>query len=217
MNPSITFRATTTVFQSFTFRQSLRCITQIHQTRLSSKYRKVVKNDRIPHDIIQIVDSGGRLGPPTKLLEALEQIDRKAEDLYLVSTTPVPVVKIMKKQDVYEKKKELKAQARNVLKRNIQKEVQLTWSAASADLAHKMKKIREELERGYKVDLVFTTKKGQKAPTQQEMHERLDEIKNEMGDLAKEWKAREVRAATALMYFQGQGQAVGTNKPEYLE
>ncbi|TFK74354.1 hypothetical protein BDN72DRAFT_833265 [Pluteus cervinus] len=206
MNTYLALQSITRALHTPALHQTLRRSPHVAQLRHSSKYSKVIKNEKIPHDIVRVVDSEtDRLAPAVSLKALLASIDKEQEDVYLVSTVPVPVVKVMNKREVYEKKKVLKAQAKSTLKRNVQKEAQMSWTSAPADLAHKMKKMREDLEKGYKVDLVLTIKRGSlpTLPTPKEMNARLDEILNQFADVAKEWKAREVRKTAAVLSLQG--------------
>lgn len=154
--------------------------------------------------VVQLVNSEtGRLGEPTPLKEILDSIDRNTEFVELVSGGPAPVVKILNKHEVYLYKKEQKSREKEGRKANAQKEVQFTWGAAESDLAHKLERVRVELAKGSKVDIVFTARKGQKSPPRWEMQRRLTEIAEMFSDISKEWRGKEYSRIIAAVYLQG--------------
>jgi len=120
----------------------------------------------------------------------------------LVSENPAPIVKVVDSREVYHKSKEREARVK-AGRQPEKKEIQLTWGVASEDLAHKLKKVRAELERGIRVDLIYAPKKGQPFPTQEEIHLRVQETVNMMADIGKEWKPREIKKSAVAIYLQG--------------
>ncbi|KAF8075869.1 hypothetical protein FPV67DRAFT_1469575 [Lyophyllum atratum] len=167
------------------------------------------RDEKIEHRIVQLVDPlTGRLTDPLPLRSILATLDRRKKYVELVSLTPAPLVKIFDKQAETQRAAEAQYKARAVARRTIQKEVQLTWSAAPGDLAHKLEKVRQELERGARVDLIFTRKKNQPHLPPEEMQARAQEIVDSMADVAKEWKDREVRASMTAIFLQGTGEPV---------
>ncbi|KAF8883429.1 hypothetical protein BD779DRAFT_1663157 [Infundibulicybe gibba] len=182
--------------------------------KLSNGAKKYLRDGQIPHRTVQLVDqTSGRLTPPTTMAEVLASINRKTHFVELVSTEPTPIVKIIDKKEAFEKRKQQKAKAKEVSKKNTQKEVQLTWGAAAGDLSHKIKRVRQELEKGSKVDLVFAPKKGQPLPTPPEMRQRVDEVVEMLSDVAKEWKEKEFQKTAAAIFLQGLSQSDSVVNP----
>jgi len=66
-----------------------------------------------------------------------------------------------------------------------------------------MKKVRDDLEKGYKVDLIVTTKRGQEPLPLNEMQRRLEEMANDLSSVSKEWKGRDVRKSVGVLSLQG--------------
>ncbi|KAF5371938.1 hypothetical protein D9615_008083 [Tricholomella constricta] len=166
------------------------------------------RDEAIEHPIVQLVDpTTGRLNEPTPLRTILASLDRRKQFVELVSLTPGPLVKIFSKSEVRQHAQEAAMKARVSARKNIHKEVQLTWSAAPGDLAHKLGKIRQELERGARVDLVFTRKKNQTPLSIPDMQARALEVVEELADVSKEWKEREVRANMTAIFLQGSGES----------
>jgi translation initiation factor IF-3 len=166
--------------------------------------RQHPKDEKIKHNIVQLVDpETGRLTPPTTMEEILASIDRKRQFVELVSVDHGAVVKIINKKEAFEKRKQQKVRAKENAKKNTQKEVQLTWGVAAGDLTHKLNKVRQALEKGSKVDLVFAPKKGQPLPTPTEMRKRAQETVDSLADVGKEWKAMEFQRTVVAIFLQG--------------
>lgn len=176
------------------------------QRRTAKKVAAAVppRDEDIEQPVVQIVDSAGRLTIPLSLKGILDSIDKKCSFVQLIKTDP-PLVKIISKKMIFDKERVEKARARVSAKKNTHKEVQLTWGANSADQAHKIERMRMELEKGSRVDLVIAHKKKQVLPKPAEMRERVQEMVDSLADVSKEWKDREVRATITAVFLQGLG------------
>jgi len=161
------------------------------------------KNQDIQYSVVQVVDpETGRLNPPIALRDILSTMDPKTHFVELVSENPAPIVKLISKKEAFDKYKALKARLK-AAKPIDQKEIQLTWGVASGDLTHKLKKVRVELERGNRVDLVYAPKKGHPVPGPKEIQLRVQETVDMMADVGKEWKPREIERSVVVIHFQG--------------
>ncbi|KAL0949058.1 hypothetical protein HGRIS_009155 [Hohenbuehelia grisea] len=170
------------------------------------------KNKNIPYEIVQLKDPvTNSLRPPQPLKEVLAQIDQKNQFVELVIANPNPIVRIVQKADAYASKRQHKDKLRDAARRNVHKEVQLTWGAAMADLSHKLRKARTDLEKGYRVDLVFASKSGHPLPTPAEMHARAEETVELLADVSTEWRPRDIKRTAMAMFFQGR--RVGEKDP----
>lgn len=170
----------------------------------STATQKRRSDEDIPHRVVQLVDAEtGRLNPPSALRDLLSSIDRKTHHIELVREEPNPIVKIINKKEAFNKRKEQKARMKEVARKCTQKEIQMTWGVASGDLAHKLNKVREELMKGNRVDLVYAPKKGQPLPSPIEMELRAQETVDFLADVGKEWKSREVQRTVTALYLQG--------------
>jgi translation initiation factor IF-3 len=149
---------------------------------------------------VQLVDQEtGALKPPAALSDILASVDRKTHFLELVQETPNPIVKIIDKKAIYETKK---LQQRFKKSPISTKEIQLTWCMGAADRVHKLRKVREELEKGNRVELVFTSKK-KKRVSPHEMETLVQEVLAQMQDVMKEWQPREVKGTLVILHLQG--------------
>ncbi|KDQ65073.1 hypothetical protein JAAARDRAFT_146426 [Jaapia argillacea MUCL 33604] len=160
----------------------------------------------IKYRMVRLVDpETGGLQPFAPLANILAAIDRTTHFVELVTETPEPIVKLISKQEANEKRREQKAKQKELkAKAREQKEVQMTWGVAAGDMAHKLKKVRQELVRGNRVDLVFAPKKGQKWPTPEEMVQRANQVVDDLKDVGKEWKERAVSKHTTIIRLQGE-------------
>ncbi|KAG5639146.1 hypothetical protein H0H81_006405 [Sphagnurus paluster] len=169
--------------------------------------RKPPRDEEIEHRMVQLVDpETGRLMDPMPLSTLLASLDRRKQFVELVSLKPAPLVKIFSKAEVTQREHEAESKARAAARRVAQKEIQMTWSAAPGDLEHKLGKVRQELEVGARVDLVFTRKKNQAPLKMDEMKERAQEVVDSLADISKEWKEREVHQNMTAIFLQGTGE-----------
>ena len=159
------------------------------------------RNDEIKYHLVQLVDQEtGRLNPPTALSAVMASIDRKTHFVELVKETPFPIVKIADKKAVYAAMKRLQRTKKPPIST---KEIQLTWCAGAADWDHKLRKVREELEKGNRVDVVLTPKRGKRVPSLPEMEARVQDTLARLHDAGKEWKPREQEGYLIALHLQG--------------
>lgn len=164
---------------------------------------KRLTDDEIPFNLVRLADSeSGSLHPLAPLKTILSSIDRKTHHVELVADRPDPIVRIINKKEAREKYKELRKRAQAAARAQARKEIQVTWSAAPGDLAHKLGKVRQELVGGKKVDLIFTSKSGQVVPTKQEIDARLKGVLDTLTDVGKEYLPRAVRRAMTILYLK---------------
>ena len=168
-----------------------------------SKPGKLLKDEDIRHPSVQI-SHGGRLSAPTTVGHLLSMLDRRGYFIQLVSQRP-PIVRIVSKSDEYNRRKQEQEQAKVSKAKQSHKEVQFSWAISEADAVHKMGKAREELERGFRVDLVFTHKRGHPVPSEQEMKQRLAAVVESLAGIGREWRERQFQRRTAVVYLQGTG------------
>ena len=119
-----------------------------------------------------------------------------------MADAPDPIVKIVDTKEARERYKAAKKRAQAAARAQVRKEIQVTWSVAAGDLAHKLEKARQELVGGKKVDLIFASKKGQVVPTKQEMDARLRGVLETLVDVGKEYLPREERRNMTVLYLK---------------
>ncbi|PFH50578.1 hypothetical protein AMATHDRAFT_96499, partial [Amanita thiersii Skay4041] len=158
------------------------------------------KDEDIRAQFVQI-NHNGRLSRPTPVSRLLSLLDRRGYYILLVSANP-PIVRIINKTEEFERKKQEQEQAKLARTKQVHKEMQLTWGAAEADMAHKLGKVREELERGHRVDLVFTVKKGQRGMPVREVRAKVQEVVSTFEDVAKVYKEGIFQSRMAAVFLQ---------------
>jgi len=168
-------------------------------------------NEEIKHSYVQVVNEEGKLDPLVSLDSVLASIDRRKFYVEL-ATDDQPIVKILNKKVEFDKAK-TRAKAKKAADRPPeQKEIQMTWGVAAGDLAHKLNKVRKELEKRNRVDLVFAPKKKQPLPSPDERAAKADEVLEELKDVGKEYKSRTFQKALMTLHLQGLGpKAIDSN------
>ncbi|KZT27071.1 hypothetical protein NEOLEDRAFT_1089957 [Neolentinus lepideus HHB14362 ss-1] len=166
-----------------------------------SGYTEAPKNDKIPHRVVRLVDpETSKLLAPAPLEEVLVAFDHKKFFLQLVSEHPEPIVKLIDKNEA--RKKRLAERKQALLNKREEKEIQLTWKIANGDLLHKLKKVRQELEKGNRVDLVYAPKKGQVLPSPEEKDDIVRDTLRILEDIGREWKPREQAPRMTVVYLE---------------
>ncbi|EAU39061.1 hypothetical protein ATEG_00415 [Aspergillus terreus NIH2624] len=138
---------------------------------------KQVKDEEIRSEYVRIVNEGGGLDPPIKLRDALNGIDRSENFLLQVSPgsrDQPPVCKVVSRVAIKEQEK-AKAKATHAAKTAV-KQIELNWAIDAHDLAHRLKQLTTFLEKGRKVEVVLTRKKGKRAPTVEEVKNVMDSV-----------------------------------------
>ncbi|KAH6896463.1 hypothetical protein BKA70DRAFT_1316531 [Coprinopsis sp. MPI-PUGE-AT-0042] len=156
-------------------------------------------------------------GSLRSLDEIIESVDPNEFAVELVSEDP-PVVKLVN----LEKARLETLMARQKSKkgagqRDLHKEVQLTWSMAEADETHKLLKARQELEKGNRVDLVYSPKKGTKPPPKLEIQFKIKEIMQKFEDVAKEAKPATFDYRMGVLHLQPKHKVSMKLDPEQLK
>ena len=130
--------------------------------------------DGHPHDeairskVVRLVSADNKLQEPSFLRDILASIDRRTHFVQQVSTLDgtdmsTPICKIIDKK---EKRDQERARAKAVKSNQhagIAKKLELSWGIGKHDLEHRMKKVREFLEEGRRVEIVVgaSRRKGQ--------------------------------------------------------
>ncbi|OSD01751.1 hypothetical protein PYCCODRAFT_1391215 [Trametes coccinea BRFM310] len=160
------------------------------------------RNEEIKHRYVRFVNpETGALEPPTPLGDILRRVNRKVEYLELVKEKPEPIVKIQQTKTMYNRSKAKKL-VQATKRAPEEKEVQLTWGVGLGDLQFKLRKVRDELEDGNRVNLVIAPKKGQKLPSPAEQQSMVEETLRLLEDVAKERKDRAVQKNAVGLFLE---------------
>lgn len=184
------------------FQHGTRAMSSKSKQHKGLSLRNQVIGAKIKHRVVQLVDQEtGVPGPPRNLEDILASVDETTHYVELVSETPV-LVKIYDRAEMKLRHLARKARVKVSAKRNQRKEIQLTWNTQPGDMAHKLAKVREELEKGCRVDLVFAPKPNTEPPRMMVMRQRLDEFVASCVDLSSEWRERVFERGMALAFLQ---------------
>ncbi|RSH95109.1 hypothetical protein EHS25_000195 [Saitozyma podzolica] len=168
-----------------------------------------LRDAAIPFRTVRLVSSeDNSLGPPTPLRSILRSYDPSTHTLAIVSIPndsgsdlPIPIVKLLNREEERLKARASEAKARLRRKINAEnKEVQVSWSSAEGDLRHKAILAKGILEKGDQVELVFAPRSKEKIDDR-----RKDEIvasfKDVLDDVGSQWKEDLVNKGTRVCYW----------------
>lgn len=183
-------------------------------------------NDDIPYAYVRVVDPVTRKPlPPQPLTEVINNLATELQPkkgsgapksfvtqyAQLVAppseaTDGYALVKLVGRREAAarEKTQRLKAQASR--RASEEKEIQFAWGIGPADVQHKLRKARQELSRGVRVQLVFARKASggaQRDPaTKTEQNVLVDEVVEALADIGREWRIRDERRNMVAVYVQ---------------
>lgn len=152
----------------------------------------------------------GRLTDPIPTYDVLQSRQRNEKGRliqYLQEVAPMnaaegrhfPVCRMFDKKLDGEKRKTDKA------KKMQTKQVEVNWQMSDNDLVHRLGKLKEFLEKGWRVEVLFGVKrkgwKGRKETSQEEARRILDKVRGAVGEVegAKEWKAMQGKEGGEMM------------------
>ena len=183
-------------------------------------------NNDIPYTYVRVVDPETRKPLPPKPLA--EVIDNLATDVQpkqgggppknivtqfaqLVAppseaTNGYALVKLVDRRVAAAREKTQRLKAHASRKASEEKEIQFAWSIGAADVQHKLRKARQELERGVRVQLVFARKvsggSGRDSRTGAEQNGLVAQVVEELADVVREWRMRDERRNMVVVYLQ---------------
>ncbi|KAG8218271.1 hypothetical protein J3R82DRAFT_3882 [Butyriboletus roseoflavus] len=165
----------------------------------------VPTNRQIPFRHVLVIDpETNKLSRTKQSLEVLLGTwSKQGRVIELVASTPEPIVRVTTRSEVEARYREMKRALRKGAKVGEEpKEVQLTWGIANADLEHKLRKAKRDLEKGYRVAVVVTMKRRHRPSNQQELVAFADEISAALCEAGEEWKAREFTERLMMLSFR---------------
>jgi translation initiation factor IF-3 len=121
----------------------------------------------------------------------------------------IPVCKIITKAAAAKPTKSVKKKAANPSA--TVKTLELNWAIDPHDLEHRLKRMKDFLEKGYRVDVVLIGKRKKRKATQEEAAETLRRVGGGVGEVegAREWKAMEGNVGGVVtVYLEGKAKKV---------
>jgi hypothetical protein len=218
MNTFLAFRiATVSILRPCPRRYAsvLRLPFQAHTRGIVSSHPK---NRHIKHEIVQILNPKGELSEPQTLSSILESVNLDTHVVRLYSSDP-PTVVVASKIEEKVRKLEKKAGQKLATERRklVTKLRQITWFTQGSDLQFKLLSIKEDLEKGVRLDVQFLGKARLKSPPYAEMVERLDEVAEMFKSISKEWKGREYGRKDATLFLESKNRNLTLPTKEELE
>ena len=196
-------------------------------SRFASKLKDTPPtNNDIPYTYVRVVDPETRKPLPPKLLS--EVVDNLATE-----TQPKPgggppktfttqlaqlvappseatggyaLVRLVDRREAAAREKAQRIKAQASRKATEEKEILFAWGIAAADVQHKLRKARQELGRGVRVQLVFARRAGggfeRDSGTRTKQHALVTQVIDALEDVAKEWRTRDERRNMMVVYLQ---------------
>lgn len=183
--------------------------------------KKTPRNKEIPYRTVRIVDpETQKPSDPMPLSEVLEMLKEtvkgKVVEVRYAEVVRPPsddlggyaLVRIYDRAAIYELGKQRKVKALESRRKNDQKEIQLTWTAAAGDAQHKLRKIRQEIERGRRVSFVVTEKDGHSPVQHARRTAILEEWLTSLEDISREWAPRSEAKHMTIVFLQHKDRAL---------
>ncbi len=191
----------------------------------NAKDTHLINND-IPYAYVRVVDPETRKPlPPQPLTEVINNLTTELQPkkgdghpksfvtqyAQLVAppseaTDGYALVKLVDRREAAarEKTQRLKAQASR--RASEEKEIQFAWGIGAADVQHKLRKARQELSRGVRVQLIFARKGSGGAErdpaTKEKQNVLVNEVVEALADVGREWRIRDERKNMVALYLQ---------------
>ena len=183
-------------------------------------------NNDIPYTYVRVVDPETRKPlPPKPLAEVVDSLATEIQPkqgggspktfvtqfAQLVAppseaTNGYALVKLVDRRQAAAREKTQRIKAQASRRASEEKEIQFAWSIGAADVQHKLRKARQELERGVRVQLVFARKATGGAErdsgTRAKQNALVEKVVEELTDVAREWRMRDERRNMVVVYLQ---------------
>lgn len=181
---------------------------------------------------VHLVGEDGKLTEPKRVRELLASIDRDAQSLVTVALPSgrapsprdvaaagmegvdgvpaggpaIPVCKVIVKAAARESAKtrdKSRAKRRNENPALTLKTLELNWAIDPHDLGHRLKRMREFLEKGFRVDVLLAPKRKKRRASPEEAEETLRKVQQCVEEVegAKEWKPMEGKVGAQVLFF----------------
>ena len=161
-----------------------------------------LRDEAIPISPVQLVLPDSSLSPPQPLRRVLSSYDHTTHTLALVQLDP-PVVRLLDIEAERQKERDAAVAAKLRRKTALEdKEIQVSWSSASGDLAHKLALARGILERGDRVELVCAPRAGNRDKIALSRQEEVFDSFASLEDVGVKWKEDEKKAKVWIAYWR---------------
>jgi translation initiation factor IF-3 len=171
------------------------------------KKSRLPRDDEITAWSVTVVDADQKLSEPRLTSAVLESFDHKTHSLVVVvpgEEGVPPICKIVNKKKEWAAAKAKKRQQSSGGAAP-SKTLELNWAIEHGDLQHRLQRMRDFLEKGFKLEIVLAPKRRGRQATAEEAQgllSRIREVVNEVG--ARESKSMEGKMNGVLtLYTEG--------------
>ncbi|KAG9246074.1 hypothetical protein BJ878DRAFT_313638 [Calycina marina] len=182
--------------------------TYISDSTKKAEKSRFPRNDEIKDFKVRLVEDSGSLSEPTMTRYLLSTMDPKTHNLVVVQPASFagepPICKLIDKKSEYLHHKQSQKKKPNPA--NTTKTIELNWAVDPNDLSHRMKRMREFLGKGYKLEVMLAPKRKGRQASEEECREVVQRVREVVGEVkgAKEGAKMEGKVGGALtMYFEG--------------
>lgn len=170
------------------------------------------RESRLPRDAeitarsVILVNRDNSLSPPTNTSRVLASLDPSAQSLIQINPAvpgEPPLCKIVDKKKLYDQSKKAKNAKKSAV---VSKSIELNWAIEEGDLGHRLKRLREFLEKGFKVEVAIAVKRKGRKATIEEAEALIGKVRGEVKDIqgAREGKKMEgVVGKDVTLHFEG--------------
>ncbi|KAI0253029.1 hypothetical protein BJV78DRAFT_1281131 [Lactifluus subvellereus] len=141
-------------------------------------------------------------GPPKVFVTQYAQLVAPPSE----ATGGYALVKLIDRKEAAAREKAQRLKARASRRASEEKEIQFAWGIGAADIQHKLRKARQELLRGVRVQLLFARKATGGAQrdlgTKAKLNALVTQVVEALGDVAREWRMRDERRNMVVVYLQ---------------
>ncbi|KAL3423285.1 translation initiation factor [Phlyctema vagabunda] len=171
-----------------------------------SSERRLPRDDQIRSWSVVLVNDDGKLEDPRSKSDVLSSLDRDKYTLAVVDPGEPgmpPICKILEKKALREAEKAKKA-AKNPAATS--KTIELNWAIDDNDAGHRINKIKDFLNKGYKVEVIMAKKRRGRKPTLEQAENLVEKIKEAVTTVegARETKPMDGKLMeTATIFLEG--------------
>ncbi|EKG20495.1 Translation initiation factor 3 [Macrophomina phaseolina MS6] len=170
------------------------------------KYRPAARpespyDEKICSELINLVDSEGVFHPGVPLISTLQTFDRASHHLVQVDVSPedsehpYPICKVVDKATLREQERQMAKTKTKKSAEELTKRIELNWAISANDLNHWLKRLKEFLEEGRRVEVIVGPRRRGRKATTEEARAVLDRVKEAV---------EEVKGAKERIPAQGQ-------------
>ena len=160
------------------------------------------RDEEITSRFITFIDDKGQvLEQRARLDDVLHKFDRSQYFLMEVQPGKIPVCRLFDKKAMFEKQKQ-KKKAKQTNPEAVVKEIVFGWNVSEHDMEHKLGRAKQFLEKGNKVKIEITTKKGQQRLDKQEKAQVVERVAEHLSDYKSTKKAAFIQGGNCVLQYE---------------